>query len=84
MKRFRADLIISDTDCTLLQKSNILRIGEAVLEVTSEKKQCYPADCDFYKDDIKCPLENGCAFLRVIIPGRVYEGAKIMKVDNND
>ncbi len=84
MKRFHADLVIADADQALLKKGNILRIGEARLEVTSDKKQCFPDDCDFYGKDNGCPLEKGCAFLRVITPGRVFEGAKIVKEDNND
>jgi len=78
MKKFHADLVIADEDQKLLKKGNILRIGKAVLEVTSEEKHCYPDDCDFYGQDTDCPLKKGCAFLRVISPGRVFEGAKIM------
>ncbi len=83
MKKFHADLVIADTEQTLLKKGNILRIGGAKLEVTAEK-HCYPDECSFSGRSEECPLKTGCAFLRVISPGRVFEGAEVTKEGIDD
>ena len=75
MKKFKADLVVSNLDLENLEIGSVLSIGEARLEMTA-KKHCYP-ECVLLKTGTKCPLKTGCAFLRAVIPGRVTEGSKI-------
>ncbi len=61
MKKFHADLVIADTEQTLLKKGNILRIGGAARS-DSVEKHCYPDECSFSGRSEECPLKRAAHF----------------------
>ncbi len=72
-ERFVETVRISGIDMDLLSEGTVLRLGEAVFEVTRYRKKCY-GECDIVKSGRTCSLVPGARFLKVIKTGIVRKG----------
>ena len=72
-ERFLETVRISGIDSENLREGVILKIGDAVFEVTKHRKKCYP-ECDIVKSGRVCSLVKGARFLKVLSTGKVTVG----------
>lgn len=73
-KKFAADILTENVDYLSLKKGDRLCLGEAVIEIASTGKKCFP-DCPV--EDKPCLLNANCAFANVVTEGPVKAGDEI-------
>lgn len=77
-KRFTETLTVGFTG-SLPEAGDVLRIGEALFEVSSQRKRCFP-ECILVKEKKSCPLRAGVIYLKVKASGSVKVGSEIIKL----
>ena len=65
--KFRENILL-ETD-RKLQVGDKLQLGEAVIELTENRKVCHEELCAMAKNDIPCLLSGGCLFAAVLQSG---------------
>ena len=73
-KRFKANMIISDVDKSLLQIGAGIAINEAQLEITEMGKTCF--GCQLSEKNLYCPLVEDVIFAAVSEGGIIQKGDK--------
>lgn len=62
--KFKADFVI-DTDIQNLKVGDEIEINGTLIKITKIGKDCYPNDCDLYKETGKtCCLTTGVVFAK--------------------
>ena len=61
MKKFQADVVLSEKEFAALQEGMVLEIAKRKMVVKTIGKGCYD-DCILYSSKASCPLRDGCAF----------------------
>ena len=75
-RKFNADFITENLDCSNLKAGCRLIFGGAVLEISAAGKRCFD-ECTLHQAGKTCPLPKNCAFARVISGGLVRAGTDI-------
>ncbi|MBR2028374.1 MAG: hypothetical protein IKA10_05225 [Oscillospiraceae bacterium] len=68
--RFKANITVEDMDLSVLKSGDKLFCGDAVLEISSEKKECF-AECERVQNKMDCRLRNSAKYLKVHKSGRI-------------
>ncbi len=76
-RRYRANIETENFDTGALAPGTVLKIGTAVLRVSSAKKHCFP-ECRLFQNGRECFLSQGALFLQVIQTGEISKNDKIM------
>lgn len=71
--RFKANLIIDTLDIDMMYKKQVIRIGDALFEITSVGKECH-SNCPRLMDLGDCNINKQILFGRLIEPGEVRIG----------
>ncbi len=75
-QKFNADLITEGLDYSRLKAGCHLKIGAAVLEISTAGKRCFD-ECPLHQAGKTCPLPKNCAFARVVSSGLVRTGTDL-------
>ncbi len=76
VRRFYENLTIKDLVVGKLSIGQELIIGEAILQITSIGKRCFP-ECNIVKRSESCSLKRGVVFAKVILGGTVRVGDQV-------
>ncbi|MBQ7283796.1 MAG: hypothetical protein IJW74_02950 [Oscillospiraceae bacterium] len=69
-ERYKANLTIENLDFSQLNSGKTLVLGDAVLEVSSEKKECF-AECERVQKCMECMLRTDAKYLKVSKSGTI-------------
>ena len=78
VRKFDADLVTEGVELDALYPGCRLHIGEAEIEISSEKKRCFE-ECALRQRGETCPLPRNVAFARTVSGGQIEKGADIKK-----
>ena len=81
MKKFMADLVTEGVDYRSIGPGTLLSAGDAVFEICSVGKRCFP-ECSL--EQKPCALAGGCAFAQVKEEGSVRIGDEIRIISAED
>lgn len=81
VKKFMADLVTQGVDYGELSPGTRLQAGEAVFEICTVGKRCFP-ECSL--EQKPCALAGGCAFAQVKEEGSVRIGDEIRIISAED
>ena len=70
VNRFMPNISTRNLDYKNLQIGTQLNIGNAVIEITSTNKKCFP-ECELIKAHTTCEIAHSCAFAKVLTSGEV-------------
>lgn len=74
--RFKGNLIIEGLDALNVQRDQLLKIGDAVIEVTAAGKECH-SNCPLHNSGKGCRISNDIYFAAIKRRGRVKLGASV-------
>jgi len=74
--RFHENVRVDGLELAAFEPGDRLRLGEAVVEITSARKRCY-AECPLGPED--CVIRGHVAFARVVTGGRVSVGTEVRR-----
>lgn len=75
-EKFKANLTTENLDTSLLNSGDILFCGSAILEVSTEKKECFE-ECILRQKNIECKIAKGGIYLKVKGSGCIKIGDRI-------
>jgi MOSC domain-containing protein YiiM len=78
-KRFLETVQTEGIPTEMLAKDNWLRIGDAILKVSSCGKKCWP-ECEIIKSKSTCALSKSARFLSVLESGTIKKGDVITQL----
>ena len=78
--KFHENLVIEGISFVALPDCTRLTIGEAVLELSSVKKKCYPELCKLAQNGEECLLMQEVRFAKVIKGGVVAVGMEVFVI----
>ena len=81
VKKFMADLVTEGVDYRSIGPGTLLSAGDAVFEICSVGKRCFP-ECSL--EQKPCALAGGCAFAQVKEEGSVRIGDEIRIISAED
>ena len=79
--RFHENICTRGIELSRLSKGDWLKAGEALLEVTSVGKECFPG-CPRRESGQACRLRSGCCFGKVIKDGNLSLGDSLFPVED--
>lgn len=74
--KYNENIATENLDTTQLKSGDILRCGDAQLEVSAAEKECFE-ECIFRQKNLECKLKNGSIFLKVKKSGNIKLNDKI-------
>lgn len=74
--RFLETIRIRGIKADSFKTDDIIRIGEAVLQVSEIRKKCYP-ECKIIQDNRKCALSRDVRFCKVLNTGKIRKGDSV-------
>jgi len=78
--KFHENMVIDEMSLKTLTDAQRLKIGEAVLEVSSVRKKCYPELCKLALNGEECLLMKEVRFAKVITSGVVAVGMEVIVI----
>lgn len=75
-ERFKANIEVENLDASALKSGDILVCGDALLELSSAQKECFP-ECELAQKCIKCKLNSHAKYLKVLKSGTICVGDEI-------
>lgn len=78
-KKFHENIRIRDLDLKEIKVGSLIKIGDAVIEITEIGKGCFPV-CSLVREGISCPLTREAIFGKVIKSGGIKIGDSLFKV----
>lgn len=81
--RFHENICTSGITLSELSKGDWLKAGDALLEVTSVGKECFPG-CPRRESGQECRLRSGCCFAKVIRDGKLALGDAVSRVEDKN
>lgn len=78
--KFHENIVIDEISLDALPSTARLMIGEAVLELSSVRKKCYPESCKLAQNGEECLLMNEVRFAKVINGGKIRVGMEILSI----
>ncbi len=75
-KKFKANILIENFKNAGASKGDILKTGEAEIEITAGAKQCHPDVCDIAASGGRCVFKGATMF------GKIIKSGKIKKEDS--
>ncbi|MEG0020692.1 MAG: hypothetical protein RR728_09100 [Oscillospiraceae bacterium] len=75
-QRFNANIETENFDVNAVCPKDILLCGDVEFEVSQAKKECFD-QCDFRKNNTRCPLPESVLFLKVKKSGKIKINDKI-------
>lgn len=73
---FGENITTRGLDPSLVEKGDILRIGDVLLEVTALGKTCHGDDCEIFRRVGRCVMPARGVFCRVLEGGAVEDGSE--------
>ena len=69
--KFNENIVVKDMILEALPEQAVLRIGEAVLELSPIRKKCYPQLCKLAQNKEECVMSQEVRFAKVITGGDI-------------
>ena len=77
-KRFKSNITVENFDISVLKTGDKLVCGDAVLEISAEKKECF-AECERVCGKMDCMLRNHAKYLKVAESGKISINDELIK-----
>ena len=78
--KFHENIVIDEMSLETLQDDVKLKIGDALLELSSVRKKCYPELCKLAQNGEECLLKQEVRFAKVIKGGVVAVGMEVFVI----
>ena len=76
-KKYKENILLDGIDLRKCHSGNLLKCGDAVLELTGEIKSCYPELCKLAEYKENCILAGSCRFAKVKVSGVIEAGMSV-------
>ena len=70
VKRFMPNISTAGIDYSTLKPGTQLKVGDALIEISSSRKKCFP-ECELIKNGRTCQIIRNSAFAKIIKSGSV-------------
>jgi cyclic pyranopterin phosphate synthase len=81
--KFHENVVIKEMSFETLPDPQRFKIGEAVLELSSVRKKCYPELCKLAQKGEECLLMQEVRFAKVITSGVVAVGMEVIMIGDS-
>lgn len=71
VKRFMPNITTSNLNYADIKPGTVLKIDDAVIEISSYEKKCFP-ECELVKQGKICQIRKNSAFAKIITSGTVH------------